>query len=254
MKPQTPPHQRPEDGPEAAAAEHLSALADGRADAAEAACLAWRDSAEARRTWHMYQLIGDVLRSEELARAPAADAAFLARLRERLAVEPVVLAPKSLPRPSGRRLPQWAPPAAVAAGVALVLGVLVMMPGGPLGPGDAGAPQLATLPVAAPPVAAAVPPPMTPAPQPPAATPAARLAAAAVPQPTGASAAGLRLAGQGGRAVEPVVLSPDTPVIRDGRLDEYLRAHQAAREGVATAAPGGALRRVDAILPPEPQR
>jgi hypothetical protein len=36
-------------------------------------------------------------------------------------------------------------------------------------------------------------------------------------------------------------------VIRNPRLDEYLRAHQSARGGVPVAVPGGGLRRVEAI-------
>jgi sigma-E factor negative regulatory protein RseA len=43
-------------------------------------------------------------------------------------------------------------------------------------------------------------------------------------------------------------------VVRDERLDEYLRAHQAARGGVAVAAPGAALRRVEMTVPATPSR
>src|ERR1700756_2461684 len=75
----------------------LSALADGDATDSEAARAwqAWRDDPEARASWHAYQLIGDVLRSEDLAAKPAADEAFLVALRARLADEPVVLAPQA---------------------------------------------------------------------------------------------------------------------------------------------------------------
>ena len=74
----------------------LSALADGDATDGEAARAfqAWRDDADARASWHTYQLIGDVLRSDDLAVEPAADEAFLVALRARLAAEPVVLAPQ----------------------------------------------------------------------------------------------------------------------------------------------------------------
>jgi sigma-E factor negative regulatory protein RseA len=34
-------------------------------------------------------------------------------------------------------------------------------------------------------------------------------------------------------------------VIRDERLDEFLRAHQATRGGMGAALPGGAIRRVE---------
>ena len=46
----------------------------------------------------------------------------------------------------------------------------------------------------------------------------------------------------------------DSMLLRDARLDEYLRAHQAARGGLAVAAPASALRRVDAELPAGAQR
>ena len=80
--------------------ESLSALIDGELDAglATAACAAWRESGSTRSTWHAYHLIGDVLRSEDLASTPQRDAAFLARLKVRLADEPVVLAPQPLER------------------------------------------------------------------------------------------------------------------------------------------------------------
>lgn len=106
----------------------LSALADGEAGAAQPGCDLWRDDADARATWHTYHLIGDVLRSDDLAVRPARDAAFLAALRERLAAEPTVLAPAALPAsvPAARRRHAWLAPAAVAAGFMAVAGVLVV--------------------------------------------------------------------------------------------------------------------------------
>jgi sigma-E factor negative regulatory protein RseA len=108
----------------------LSGLADGEADgsSSQAACTAWRERADMRQTWHAYQLIGDVLRSDELARPAAHDADFLARLRTRLADEPVVMAPMpeaiaAAPRP---RRQAWMFPAAAAAGFVVVAGVLVV--------------------------------------------------------------------------------------------------------------------------------
>jgi len=82
-----------------AAAEQLSALADGEVDAAAAgaACGAWKTDAELRRTWHAWHLIGDVLRSEDLASSAERDQRFLVALRGRLALEPVVLAPEARP-------------------------------------------------------------------------------------------------------------------------------------------------------------
>ena len=77
----------------------LSWLADGEApsDAQERCLSLWAERADARERWRHYQLIGDVLRSRELAREGAHDAAFLAALRARLAREPVVLRPRSGP-------------------------------------------------------------------------------------------------------------------------------------------------------------
>jgi negative regulator of sigma E activity len=88
-----------------AAAERLSALADGEVDAAaaRAACAAWKTDAELRRTWHAWHLIGDVLRSEDLASSAERDQHFLLALRGRLALEPVVLAPEA--RPGGAAHP-----------------------------------------------------------------------------------------------------------------------------------------------------
>ncbi|MDO9072858.1 MAG: RseA family anti-sigma factor [Rubrivivax sp.] len=169
---------------------YLSALADGDALAADRACAGWRDDAEARRTWHAYQLIGDVMRSDDLARPATRDAVFLAGLRERLANEPVVLAP--LPTPAPRRQ-HWLLPVAAAAGFVVVAGVLVV---------------------------------------------------AGVSQPGAEAPVGLAKATD----TAPMV------VVRDERLDEYLRAHQAARGGVAVAAPGGALRRVEMTVPATPAR
>ena len=66
--------------------QSLSALADGEATASEVteACANWRDDDGARQVWASYQLIGDVLRSEELASTAQHDH-FLSKLRQRLA-------------------------------------------------------------------------------------------------------------------------------------------------------------------------
>ena len=118
----------------------LSALADGDATDGEAARAfqAWRDDPEARASWHAYQLIGDVLRSDDLAAEPAADQAFLVALRARLADEPVVLAPQPRAEAEPAALPaavhasgvaarsrgRWQGPMAMAAGFLAVIGVL----------------------------------------------------------------------------------------------------------------------------------
>lgn len=66
--------------------ELVSALADGelRGEAFVQAVQWLQDSDEARANWHAYHLVGDVLRSGELAAPGKNDAAFIARLRFRL--------------------------------------------------------------------------------------------------------------------------------------------------------------------------
>ena len=122
----------------------MSALADGEADAAEVGrgCAAWSSAPGARERWHAYHLIGDVLRSEDLAAQAGRDRAFLQRLSARLDAEPAVLAPQPLPAaaPAPARRRGWALPAAWAAGVMALATVLVVA----IGPGG-GAPAPATL-------------------------------------------------------------------------------------------------------------
>jgi sigma-E factor negative regulatory protein RseA len=75
--------------------EHMSALADGQLrgrDFAQALDLAAEDD-EALACWHTYHLIGDVLRSPDLA-CPRDAGAFLVKLRGQLAQE------ASRPRPA----------------------------------------------------------------------------------------------------------------------------------------------------------
>ena len=103
----------------------LSALVDGDGEHLEQACRAWREDAAARTDWHAYHLIGELMRSEDLPFAPQRDAPFLGRLRERLALEPVVLAPETPAKRAVRRH-AWVAPAAIAAGFVAVAGVLVV--------------------------------------------------------------------------------------------------------------------------------
>jgi sigma-E factor negative regulatory protein RseA len=190
----------------------LSALADGDAQALDAACRHWRDDPQARQTWHAYHLIGDVMRSEELAVPPSRDAAFLAGLRQRLAQEPVVLAP-AVVAPAERRRQPWLLPTAAAAGFALVATVMVVSRlGGTAAP-------------AAGPVMAA------------ASAPGAERGLPVALQQGMPAAAGALVSGRDG-------------VVRDLRLEEYLRAHQATRGGTMVVAPGGTLRRVDVQVAP----
>lgn len=113
----------------------LSALMDGRTEAADEACRAWRSDQAARADWHAYHLIGDVLRSDEHRADAGHDARFVAKLRERLAAEPVALTPS--PPVRARRVMSWMAPAAVAAGFMAVAGMLVVTrvstPGGEAG-------------------------------------------------------------------------------------------------------------------------
>lgn len=135
--------------------EALSALADNEASERDIqrACSAWREQPEARERWQSYQLIGDVMRSEGLARAKSSDADFLAAVRGRLDQEPAVLAPAALPTPAPASVPapqvaslsdiralghrRWAGPLSVAAGFVMVISAVVstlntggMTPGG----------------------------------------------------------------------------------------------------------------------------
>src|SRR5665213_2923857 len=189
--------------------EQLSALADGELDdaAAAAVCAGWRAAAPARASWHAYHLIGDVLRSEDLATDPACDAVFVAALRARLAAEPVVIAPSRGPfgrmvqsrrsvsaaeHPPGHRSWFWTATPSIAAGVLVVAGVFMLMrsvdpitaPGATLAGADIGA-----------------------------------VASAGDPQRVEAVAA----LDSGGLA--PVFVT-NGRLIRDARLDSYLAAHK----------------------------
>lgn len=115
--------------------EWLSACMDGalEADEAQVQIKAIGLDASRRAQWQTYHLIGDVLRSSDLAVQPNDD--FMAKLRTALDQEPVVLAPqpavlavasRSWARAAARR---WRAPAAAVAGVALVAGGLWRMTG-----------------------------------------------------------------------------------------------------------------------------
>jgi sigma-E factor negative regulatory protein RseA len=196
-------------------AERLSALVDGETDgaASDAACAGWKVDVEVRRTWHAWHLIGDVLRSEDLASSANRDQQFLVALRERLAAEPVVLAPAPLlttarAAPSGgvislsRRSPgRWMLPSAIAAGFMLVVGTFVVVRPGS-GPGTA-APVIA-------------------------------------------------LAGNGADAASPLrevsiresagAVAVNGKLIRDARLDRYLAAHKQFAGSSALGLPSAFLR------------
>ena len=200
---------------DAVALERLSALVDGEldGDATAQACGHWRGSGEARASWHAYHVIGDVLRSDDLACDPARDAGFLEALRARLKDEPVVLAPQPLPqRQSGARSARWswkAPTTAVAAGFVAVAGVLLLTRGPAIEVPGAGLAQVA-----------------------PAAQP---MLASALPGPTTTAAS------------EPQRLVATGQLIRDARLDRYLAAHKQFAGSSALGVPSGFLRNATAI-------
>ena len=196
----------------AAARERLSALVDGELEAniVAQACAAWRDDAAQRSSWHAYQLIGDVLRSDDLASEPGRDLAFLSALRGRLAAEPVVLAPQAVeadaparPAVSNARLRgwTWVGASAAAAGFVAVAGVLVLTRT------PSGTPDTVSL----------------------AAQPAVQPTAPVVVQATNT-------------VTEPQALVANGKLIRDARLDRYLAAHKQFAGTSALGVPSGFLR------------
>ena len=190
-----------------AAAEHLSALADGELDAGAvaAACASWRDNESARARWHSYQLIGDVLRSDDLASTAEKDAVFMSALRARLSTEAIVLAPEprvtavatEAHRDAGRaaraRGWSWMAPSAVAAGFVAVAGMLMVTQAPAPGIDAGGAVMSSARPSES------------------------GVLMVAAPAP---SASGLMVEPQ----AAPVVA--DGQLIRDARLDRYLAAHK----------------------------
>jgi len=207
----------------------LSAVADGEArdDEISRACAAWRDDHQARADWHTYALIGDVLRSDDLAQHADADSAFLNKLRQRMAHEPVVLAPEpqvTSSRPSGvvaggmalplaavARKRHWGTSMAVAAGALTVIGVAAVMRGVAL-------PEAPAV-VAEAPVQGAL---------------------SQALRPVG-QAATLVANGAAMPASEPGV----NAFVHDAEIDRYLNAHRQYARGAVLATPGG-LRQVAA--------
>jgi sigma-E factor negative regulatory protein RseA len=201
--------------------EQLSALADGEleGDSVSRACAAWRDDASVRAYWHACHLVGDVLRSEDLASSPGRDAAFLASLRERLAQEPVVLAPEA-PKTEhhievsqaaggsrGRRRWSWIAPSAVAAGFVAVAGVLIVSRAPTLDPVMA---------------------------QTPSDSPSTQL---------------VESSRSGASLEEPQTLVVNGAVIRDAQLDRYLAAHKQFATTSVLGAPSGFLRNAAVEVP-----
>jgi sigma-E factor negative regulatory protein RseA len=191
--------------------ETLSAMADGEVDssAAAQACVAWRDDPSARLAWHSYHLIGDVLRSEDLAIAH--DASLLSTLRTRLANEPTVLAPEApqRQRANGARARRWTwvAPSAVAAGFVLVAGALTVT-------------RQST----------------------PESDAAALTASTAFDRSTTRD-------GAFDSTLQPRASSVDVKLLRDARLDRYLAAHQQFAGSTALGVPSGFLRNAASEAP-----
>jgi len=135
--------------------ELISALADGELqdDAMTQALQALEADAQLQFTWDTYHVVGDVLRSPDLA-TKAASAAFLTRLQPALAREavdpaPLVVAKSGVPPRAGNRGAaandrSWK----IAAGLASFAAVLAVgwnVVG--VGSGSSGQPQLAGAPV-----------------------------------------------------------------------------------------------------------
>nr|WP_315598053.1 RseA family anti-sigma factor [uncultured Cupriavidus sp.] len=184
------------------AAEQISILMDGELAANEVdAALGLAKGEHGMADWSMYQLIGDTLRSEELTHAGSTDE-FLSRFSARLEAEPHVLVPAVAAAGRHRLLvrPSWVrrvvPGTAIAAAVAAVSWVVVPQM---RGPADAGAPDA--------------------------------IVARVDQQPGAAMKAGAPVAPAAGAIV--TVSADSAQMIRDPRLDEYLRAH---RTSVATDA------------------
>lgn len=177
--------------------EQLSAFADGElaGDAHLNAIFSGFDD-EDRKAWSAYHLIGDALRSDDLAMSQAASQSFMAGFAARFEAEPHVLAPAALPASSSARAShdgrvarilalrrRVVPSLAVAAAAATLTWIVVPQM---RGVGMAGGPQIAAMQ----PVGDNV----------------QRVAMNAVPVQTAAV--------------------QDGNIIRDARLDAYLEAHQ----------------------------
>lgn len=217
--------------PANARGEELSALLDGELQGVpvERLCSEWRTDMRSRNTWHAYSLIGDVMRSDDLALSCAGDEQFLRDFRKRMAAEPVVLAPRAVQplaadqaadgalravRP-GRA---WAWPVALAAGFVIVVGAVVGVQNPAV---NAGAlPQLAVAPAVDSPSALVK---------------VSRTEDAA--RPSDLYPAGMELVFDG-------------QVIRDPRLDRYLLAHKQFA-GTSVLGPTSGLLRNAAVEVPE---
>jgi sigma-E factor negative regulatory protein RseA len=207
------------------ARQRLSALVDGEAASEDLQGVLGSVREHGRmlsatwEIWHAYHLIGDVMRSDDLAGA-GRDDAFLERLRTRLAKEPVVVAPaqpaahasaEGVERrqvghgvPAGKSRRSWAASLAAAAGVMALTGGLVITRVNE--PTDNSTNAASTL-------AQAVP------------ASAAETVAQRVPA-----------------TEELKVVTANGTLVRDARLDQYLSAHKQFGGSSALGVPSGFLR------------
>lgn len=201
----------------------LSAMVDGELPAEEAdrACARWRADVTSRRKWHEYQLIGDVLRSGELARGSAHELALFERIKVELASQPVVLAPDARDsqrvaldghkrHPAESRTPTsgWAW-GAVAAGILAVSGTWILTQ-------ETSSNDLGNV---------------------------IAFRGAQVPASVAASAAASAV----GEPVIPVSVS--STLVPDPKLDPYLSAHKQFSVRSFTGSPSSSLRQVATEVP-----
>lgn len=174
--------------------ERLSAFVDGEASAQEHLNGNYLElDGEGRAAWSEYHLIGDVLRSDDLALSQAASRAFMTGFAARFEAEPHLLAPAALPQAQAGRnervgrilaLRRRVMPSLAVAAAAATLTWIVMPQ--MRGVGMAGAPQIA----------------------------------AVQSQGDGVQRVAMNT------MPAPVAGAQDGNIIRDARLDEYLQAHQ----------------------------
>ncbi len=194
--------------------EQLSALADGQLHGDEMAdALAYASQPDGHATWQLYHLVGDVLRSSDLARP--ANPEFMARLCDQLAKEGPVVCPAASPQP----VKVVAPPMVNAANASVFRWKMVAGFASLAAVAAIGWTSLATLQGNGAPGAAG----------------AAQMAVSSESNPNGTSSGAPMVAvadADGGSQV----------MIRDPRLDELLAAHKQFGSTSALQMPAGFLR------------
>lgn len=202
--------------------EQLSALADGQLSGDEMeGALAYAAQAEGHATWQLYHLVGDVLRSSDLAQPAHPD--FMARLRVELAKEAPAMRPAEPLVQSPQSVQLVAPPMANAANASVFRWKMVAGFASLAAVAAIGWTSLATLQGSGAPGAA------------PGSVGGAQLAVAPEAQSNGAGAGA------------PVIAVADADggsqvMIRDPRLDELLAAHKQFGSTSALQMPAGFLR------------